>query len=166
MSHDAGRAMELSGWAEQYGMAAECILIVDGDHMVIGSGASVARRPDLERAKGRSLGLVGWKAVATLPKSTPICALALFPGADAWIPPLQLSSRSREPGPGRLPAPRARARRTWGAVIASMGRSGRGFPLSSLCRRPILGVPSRPSGFRSHLFIDRRHFQAIGRTLR
>ena len=38
-------------------------------------------RPDLERATGHSLGLVGWKAVVpTLPLSMPVCALALFPG--------------------------------------------------------------------------------------
>jgi hypothetical protein len=30
-------------------------------------------------ASGHALGPVGWKAVATVPQSTPTCALALFP---------------------------------------------------------------------------------------
>ncbi|MGA7546262.1 MAG: hypothetical protein WBW08_10640 [Methyloceanibacter sp.] len=85
MSHGRGRAIELSGWAER-DRAPECILIVDGDGMAIGSGANVAPRPDLKRTHGRSRGLVGWKAVAALPKSTPVCALALFPGDSQWAP--------------------------------------------------------------------------------
>jgi hypothetical protein len=86
MSHGAGRAIELSGWAERNRAAAECIIIVDGSGTVIGSGASVSRRADLELAKGRTLGLVGWKAVAALPQSMPVCAFALFPGETQWTP--------------------------------------------------------------------------------
>jgi hypothetical protein len=86
MSHAAGRAIELSGWAERDGQSPDCILIVDGDGTAMGSGASAAPRPDLERAQGRSLGLVGWKAVASFPVATPVCALALFPGTDQWAP--------------------------------------------------------------------------------
>ena len=73
------RALELSGWAEQAGAEADCVVIVDGNRTVIGAGASVSQRPDIERVKGHALGPVGWKAVATVPQSTPICALALFP---------------------------------------------------------------------------------------
>jgi hypothetical protein len=86
ISHAAGRAIELSGWAERDGATAECIAIVDGDRMAIGSGASIKRRPDLDPAKKRHLGRVGWKAVATLPASLPVCALALFPGETEWAP--------------------------------------------------------------------------------
>jgi hypothetical protein len=86
MSHAAGRAIELSGWAERDGEPPECILIVDGNGTAIGSGVSATPRPDIERAQGRSLGLVGWRAVASFPVATPICALALFPGTDQWAP--------------------------------------------------------------------------------
>ncbi len=78
--HGTARAIELTGWAEQGGSEADCVVIVDGTRTVIGAGASVSERPDIERAKGAtSLGPIGWKAVATMPLSTPICALALFP---------------------------------------------------------------------------------------
>lgn len=39
----------------------------------------VSHRPNLERTTGRSFGLVWWKAVATLPRSTPVCALVPIP---------------------------------------------------------------------------------------
>jgi len=84
MSHEAGRAIELSGWAERHGEAAECIIIVDGSGTVIGTGASVSRRSNLKPAKGTTL--VGWKAVATLPQSMPVCAFALFPRESQWTP--------------------------------------------------------------------------------
>jgi len=64
---DSGRAIALSGFAERDGTAAECIVIVDGSGTVIGAGASVSERPDLDRSKGRPLGRVGWQAVARLP---------------------------------------------------------------------------------------------------
>jgi len=53
---------------------------------VIGAGASVSERPDLDRSKGRPLGRVGWQAVARLPSSATICALALFPGEAKPLP--------------------------------------------------------------------------------
>jgi hypothetical protein len=84
---DSGRAMALSGFAERKGTAAECIVVVDGSGTVIGAGASVSERSDLERNEGRSLGRIGWQAVATLPPTTTVCALALFPG-DAKPRPL------------------------------------------------------------------------------
>ena len=78
--HGNARALELTGWAEQGGSEADCIAIVDGNRTVIGAGASVLERPDIERAEGaRPLRPIGWKAVATIPQSTPLCALALFP---------------------------------------------------------------------------------------
>jgi len=86
MSHGAGPAIELSGWAERNRTPPDCILIVDGDNRVIGSGASVVPRPDLERIQGHRLGLAGWKAVAAMPLSTPVCALALFPGDEQSAP--------------------------------------------------------------------------------
>jgi hypothetical protein len=86
MSRGGGRALEFSGWADRDGTAADCILLVDGTHPAIGAGASIVRRPDLEQAKARSLGLVGWKGVAALPKSSPVCALAAFPGEDQLAP--------------------------------------------------------------------------------
>jgi hypothetical protein len=82
MSHGAGRAIELSGWAERNGDAAECIIIVDGSGTVIGTGASVSRRSDLKPARGTT----GWKAVAALPQGMPVCAFALFPGESQWTP--------------------------------------------------------------------------------
>ena len=92
MSHKAGRAMELSGWAEHDGAAAECIAIIDRDRTVIGTGASITRRSDVERAKHRSLGLVGWTAVAPIPQRLPVCALALFSAENQWIPLSNCSS--------------------------------------------------------------------------
>jgi hypothetical protein len=86
LAHGTGSAIELSGWAERDGAAANCIAIVDGNRIVIGAGASIARRLDLERAKGRSLGLAGWQAVAIIPESFPICAFALFPGESQLAP--------------------------------------------------------------------------------
>ena len=98
-SHGAGPAIELSGWAEDEGAGAECIVIVDGSGIAIGSGVSVKRRPDIDRAKGRSLGRVGWKAVAVLPQTTPVCALALFPGEPQLVP----ISRCETPGSAAPP---------------------------------------------------------------
>ena len=42
-------------------------------------GARPFRGDPTLSAPGHALGPVGWKAVATVPQSTPICALALFP---------------------------------------------------------------------------------------
>lgn len=83
---DSGRAIALSGFAERDGTAAECIVIVDGSGTVIGAGASVSERPDLEQSEGRALGRVGWQAVAALPPSAAVCALALFPGEAKPLP--------------------------------------------------------------------------------
>jgi hypothetical protein len=82
----SGRAVELSGFAARDGAAPECVVIVDGNSTAIGAGAAVLERPDLERNAGRSLGLAGWKAVASLPPSPPVCAFALFPGAAELMP--------------------------------------------------------------------------------
>ena len=86
MSRGGGRALELSGWAERDGVAAECILLVDSAGTAIGAGALVTRRPDVEQAAARSLGLVGWKGVASVPASSPVCAYALFPGESEPVP--------------------------------------------------------------------------------
>ena len=67
-------------------MAAECIILVDGTGTAIGAGALVTRRPDMELAAARSLGLVGWKGVAEMPTSSPVCAFALFPRESEPIP--------------------------------------------------------------------------------
>ena len=83
---DKGQAMEVRGWAERDGTPAECIVIIDGDGMAIGAGASMLARPDIEHDQKRPLGRVGWRAVATLPQVMPVCALALFPGNDAPAP--------------------------------------------------------------------------------
>ncbi|MGH6824534.1 hypothetical protein [Methyloceanibacter sp.] len=79
MSRGDGRALELSGWAERDGVAAECIILVDGTDTAIGAAALVTRRPDVEQAAARYLGLVGWRGVAAVPASSPVCAFALFP---------------------------------------------------------------------------------------
>jgi hypothetical protein len=86
MSGGHGRALELSGWAERDEVAAECVILVDGAGTAIGAGAFVTRRPDVEQAAARSLGLVGWKGVAAVPASAPVCALALFPGESELVP--------------------------------------------------------------------------------
>ena len=86
MSRGGGRALELSGWAERDGVAAECILLVDSAGTAIGAGALVTRRPDVEQGAARSLGLVGWKGVASVPASSPVCAYALFPGESEPVP--------------------------------------------------------------------------------
>jgi hypothetical protein len=86
MSGGAGRALELSGWAERDGVAAECVILVDGAGTAIGAGAFITRRPDVEQAAARSLGLVGWKGVAAAPTSSPVCAFALFPGESEPVP--------------------------------------------------------------------------------
>jgi hypothetical protein len=80
-----GRAVELSGFAERDGAGAECIVIADDGGTVIGSGASLLRRPDLERHEGRRMDLVGWQAIAALPQTTGVCAFALFPGEDELV---------------------------------------------------------------------------------
>ena len=72
--------------AERDGVTAECIVLVDGTGTAIGAGALVARRPDVEQEAARSLGLVGWKGVASVPASSPVCALALFPGESEPVP--------------------------------------------------------------------------------
>ena len=53
--HGNARALELTGWAEQGGSEADCIVIVDGNRTVIGAGASVLERPDIERAEGAAI---------------------------------------------------------------------------------------------------------------
>lgn len=84
MSHGGGLAVELSGWSERGGAAADCVIVVDQDQHVIGAGTSISRRPDVENMKGRSLGLVGWKAVAFMPKGN-VCVLAAFPYDERWF---------------------------------------------------------------------------------
>ena len=86
MSRGRGRALELSGWAERDGTAAECVILVDGAGTAIGAGAFVTRRADVEQAAARSLGLVGWKGVAAMPTSSPVCAFALFPDESEPVP--------------------------------------------------------------------------------
>jgi hypothetical protein len=81
-----GRAIEVKGWAEQGGTPAECIVIIDGSGTAIGAGASMLARPDIERDQERSLGRVGWSAVAPLPQVMPVCALAFFPANDGPVP--------------------------------------------------------------------------------
>lgn len=80
-----GRAIELSGFAERDGVTAECIAIVDGSAIVIGSGVSVSRRQDIENRKGHWRVRIGWKAVAEMPRVMPVCALALFDNAAKWV---------------------------------------------------------------------------------
>jgi len=81
-----GGALELSGWAHRDEVAAECVILVDGAGTAIGAGAFVTRRPDVEQAAALSLGLVGWKGVAAVPASAPVCAFALFPGESELVP--------------------------------------------------------------------------------
>jgi hypothetical protein len=83
---DEGQVVQLKGWAEQNGTPAECIAMIDGNRTAIGAGASMLARRDIERDKGQSLGRVGWRAVATLPTSMPLCALALVPGEGQAVP--------------------------------------------------------------------------------
>ena len=83
-SDGAGSALEISGWAERDGSAAKCVVIIDGNNTVIGSGSSILRRRETGGVKGRSLEANGWQAVATLPRSMPICALALFSDSGQW----------------------------------------------------------------------------------
>jgi hypothetical protein len=40
----------------------------------------------VEQAAALSLGLVGWKGVAAVPASAPVCASALFPGESELVP--------------------------------------------------------------------------------
>ena len=94
MSRGGGRALELSGWAERDGVAAECILLADSTGTAIGAGALVARRPDVEQVAARSLGLVGWKGVASVPASSHVCAYALFPGESEPVCRLPIVKRS------------------------------------------------------------------------
>jgi hypothetical protein len=75
-------AIELSGWAVQEGTPAECIAIVDGAGVAIGAGAPANLRPDMSATCSR----LGWKAVASPPSTMPVCAFALFPGQNTWIP--------------------------------------------------------------------------------
>jgi hypothetical protein len=86
MSRGGGRALELSGWAQRNGVAAECVVLVDGAGTAIGAGAFITRRPDVEQATARSLGLVGWKGVAAMPTSSQVCAFALFSGESEPVP--------------------------------------------------------------------------------
>jgi hypothetical protein len=86
MSRGDGRALELSGWAERDGVAAECVVLADSSGTAIGAGAFITRRPDVEQAAAQSLGLVGWKGVAAMPISLHVCAFALFPGESEPVP--------------------------------------------------------------------------------
>jgi hypothetical protein len=71
LSHGDGRALELSGVAERNGVAAGCIVLVDGTRTAIGAGAPLVS---------------GWKGVAASPKTMPVCALALFAGENELAP--------------------------------------------------------------------------------
>jgi hypothetical protein len=102
MSRGGGRALELSGWAERDGVAAECILLADSAGTAIGAGALVMRRPDVEQAAARSLGLVGWKGVASVPASSP-CAPT--PSFRAKASPYRLPIAKRSPKALRRPSP-------------------------------------------------------------
>ena len=83
VSHETRTAIELSGWAAQEGNPAECIAIVDGTGVVIGAGISGGIRPGpFTQGSRRS----GWKAVASYPLSMPVCAIALFPNGNVWLP--------------------------------------------------------------------------------
>jgi hypothetical protein len=86
MSRGEGLALELSGWAERDGVAAECVVLADSSGTAIGAGAFITRRPDVEQAAAQSLGLVGWKGVAAMPISLHVCAFALFPGESEPVP--------------------------------------------------------------------------------
>ena len=86
MSRGDGPALELSGWAERDGVAAECVVLADGSGTAIGAGAFITRRPDVEQAAAQSLGIVGWKGVAAMPASSQVCAFALFPGESEPVP--------------------------------------------------------------------------------
>jgi hypothetical protein len=86
VSHEKGNAVALSGWAERDGSPAECIVIVDGARTIIGAGAAMLFRPDIEHTEKRSFGRIGWKAVATVPQNLPLCAFALFPGQSRLVP--------------------------------------------------------------------------------
>jgi hypothetical protein len=68
--HGGDRALELSGFAERNGVMPECIVLIDGTRTAIGAGAPVVS---------------GWKGVASVPKTMPVCALALFPDEDALL---------------------------------------------------------------------------------
>ncbi len=83
VSHETRTAIELSGSAAQAVNPAECIAIVDGTGVVIGAGISASLHPGPFRQRSRRS---GWKAVASYPRSMPVCAIALFPNGDAWFP--------------------------------------------------------------------------------
>jgi hypothetical protein len=78
--------LALSGWAVQRGVEPTCLVIIDDNRKAIGSGVPVKRRPDVERMKHRSLGLVGWEAVALAPNVERVCALAMFPNSRELFP--------------------------------------------------------------------------------
>ena len=83
VSREDKTAVELSGWTLRGRNPAECIAIVDGDGLVIGAGTSANIPPHpLTQRPVR----IGWKAVASEPKSMPVCAFALFPNSDVWFP--------------------------------------------------------------------------------
>jgi hypothetical protein len=86
MSHGAGPAIEVSGWAERDGATAKCIAVLDGARRVIGLGASITERFDVGGKGGLWPGLAGWTAVAHYPQSLPVCAVALFANVPGWIP--------------------------------------------------------------------------------
>ena len=64
----------------------ECIILADSGSTAIGAEALVTFRPDVEQAAARSLGFIGWKGVASVPASSPVCAYALFAGEGKPVP--------------------------------------------------------------------------------
>ena len=93
---------EISGIAGRNGVTAERIVLVDGTQTAIGAGAPVVKQV--------------WKGVAARPKTSPVCAAALFPGEDELVPldgcqtqsesPVAPLTRASQPRP--LAAARAR----------------------------------------------------------
>ena len=57
--------------------------MVDGEGVVIGAGTAADLRPDPSTERWLR---IGWKAVASPPRRMPVCAFALFPGQNAWLP--------------------------------------------------------------------------------
>jgi hypothetical protein len=79
VSRSTQDAIELSGWAEKADRAPDCIAIIDATGIVIGVGVPV---PDRTTRQSHA----AWRAVASYPQHTPVCALALFADAAGWVP--------------------------------------------------------------------------------
>jgi hypothetical protein len=94
VSHETRPAIELAGLAARAGHTAECVAIVDGNGIVIGAGISTDLRSD-----AYSRAPFGWKAVASYPQSTPVCAFALFPNGDVWFPLANCQARIADANP-------------------------------------------------------------------